>query len=101
MNEKWITDWIPSKRFPMYTRSNVGEIMPNPCSPLGWDLVWGTGVAFGWMDGHFRWGSSASDEINNDQPDLISEGQKSFTQLPFVDVMELIRPILEDFSISD
>jgi pyruvate,water dikinase len=52
MNERWITDWIPSKRFPMYTRSNVGEIMPNPCSPLGWDLVWGTGVAFGWMDGH-------------------------------------------------
>ena len=71
MNEKWITDWIPSKRFPMYTRSNVGEIMPNPCSPLGWDLVWGTGGAFGWMDGHFRWGSSASDEINNDQPDFI------------------------------
>jgi len=72
MNEKWITDWIPSKRFPMYTRSNVGEIMPNPCSPLGWDLVWGTGVAFGWMNGHFRWGSSASDEINHDQPDFIA-----------------------------
>ena len=71
MNETWITDWIPSERFPMYTRSNVGEIMPNPCSPLGWDLVWGNGVAFGWMDGHFRWGSSAPDEVNHEQPDFI------------------------------
>ena len=53
MDEEWITDWAPSERFPMYTRSNVGEIMPNPCSPLGWDLVWGAGVAFGWMNGHF------------------------------------------------
>jgi len=72
MNEKWITDWIPSKRFPMYTRSNVGEIMPNPCSPLGWDLVWVDGVAPGWMNGCLRWGSSASDEINYDQPDFIA-----------------------------
>ncbi|MBL88966.1 MAG: hypothetical protein CL517_01660 [Actinobacteria bacterium] len=72
MDEKWITDWAPSERFPMYTRSNVGEIMPNPCSPLGWDLVWGAGVAFGWMNGHFRWGSSAPDEINHDQPDFIA-----------------------------
>ena len=72
MDEKWIADWKPSKRFPMYTRSNVGEIMPNPCSPLGWDLVWGAGVSFGWMDGHFRWGSSAPDEINQDQPDFIA-----------------------------
>ena len=71
MNETWITDWVPSNRFPMYTRSNVGEIMPNPCSPLGWDLVWGNGVAFGWMDGHFRWGSSAPDEVNQNQPDFI------------------------------
>ena len=72
MNEKWITDWTPSKRFPMYTRSNVGEIMPNPCSPLGWDLVWGSSVAFGWMNGHLRWGSSALDEINQNEPDFIA-----------------------------
>ena len=62
MNETWITDWIPSERFPMYTRSNVGEIMPHPCSPLGWDLVWVDGVAPGWMNGCLRWGSSAEDE---------------------------------------
>ena len=53
MNETWITDWIPSERFPMYTRSNVGEIMPNPCSPLGRDLVSVTRVAYGCMVGHF------------------------------------------------
>jgi pyruvate,water dikinase len=72
MNETWITDWTPSKRFPMYTRANAGEIMPNPCTPLGWDLVWGGGVATGWMNGCLRWGSSAEDEVNQDQPDFIA-----------------------------
>ena len=38
-------------------------------------------------------------DIGNDQPDFISEDQKSFSQLPFEDVIDLIRPILEDYSI--
>ena len=29
MEDRWITDWEPSKRFPLYTRANSGEILPN------------------------------------------------------------------------
>lgn len=72
MDDRWITDWTPSERFPLYTRANAGEIMPEPCSPIGWDLVWGGGVAFGWADGVFRFGAFTPDETDPDQPDFIS-----------------------------
>ena len=48
MNDRWITDWEPSERFPVYTRANAGEILPDPVSPLGWDLIWEEGVSKGW-----------------------------------------------------
>lgn len=72
MEDRWITDWTPSERFPLYTRANAGEIMPNPCSPLGWDLVWGAGgVAHGWADGCHRFGTFTPDESNASEPDFV------------------------------
>lgn len=71
IDDRWITDWEPSRRFPLYTRANAGEIMPHPCSPLGWDLVWGGGVAKGWADGCHRFGTFAPEETDPDQPDYI------------------------------
>ena len=72
MEDRWITDWEPSKRFPLYTRANSGEILPNPISPLGWDLVWETGVSKGWADGCHRWGTFTPDETDPDRPDYVS-----------------------------
>jgi len=72
MDDRWITDWTPSTRFPLYTRANAGEILPDPCSPLGWDLVWGAGgVAHGWADGCHRFGTFTPDETNADEPDFV------------------------------
>ncbi len=72
MEETWITDWTPSEKFPLYTRANAGEILPKPCSPLGWDLVWGSGgVAHGWADGCHRFGTFTPDESNPDEPDFV------------------------------
>lgn len=72
MDDRWITDWEPSKRFPVYTRANAGEILPNPVSPLGWDLIWEEGVSKGWADGAHRQGVFTPDESNPDQPDYIA-----------------------------
>ena len=70
-DERWLTDWTPSERFPFYTRANSGEIMPNPVTPLGWTTVWGDAVANGWADGCVRWGSMAEEEINRSAPQVI------------------------------
>ena len=72
MNDRWITDWEPSERFPVYTRANAGEILPDPVSPLGWDLIWEEGVSKGWADGAHRQGVFTPDESNPDQPDYIA-----------------------------
>ena len=71
MSDRWITDWEPSARFPLYTRANAGEIMPTPCSPIGWDLVWGGGVAKGWADGCHRSGTFVPSETDPGRPDYI------------------------------
>ena len=38
-------------------------------------------------------------DLDNDQPDFISDNKASFAQLPFLEVINLIKPILEDNSI--
>ena len=48
---RWIADNELSDKWPFWTRANVGEVLPEPPSPLGWDLVWDTdGVLAGWRD---------------------------------------------------
>ena len=48
----WITDTSASTRFPVYTRSNASDVLPDPISPLGATLSWAPGVMEGWRDGN-------------------------------------------------
>jgi pyruvate,water dikinase len=61
--DRWITDYPPSARYPVYTRANAGEVLPDPCSPLGQTLVWDPGVVAGWCDSQVRVGTFAEHEI--------------------------------------
>ena len=40
MTVGWFIDDTPSKSFPIYTRGNVGEVFPDPVSPLTADHTW-------------------------------------------------------------
>jgi len=64
--ERWITDWEPSSRYPVYTRANAGEVLPDPCSPLAWTLVWEQGCLQGWRDAAIH-GYQAFDEADYDE----------------------------------
>jgi pyruvate,water dikinase len=44
MQDRWITDWPTSQRFPHYTRANAGEVLADPVSPLGWSFGWDGGI---------------------------------------------------------
>ena len=50
MTTRWIADNPASERYPFWTRANVGEVLPEPASPLGWDVVWENGTLAGWRD---------------------------------------------------
>ncbi len=47
---RWIADNEVTEKWPFWTRANVGEVLPEPVSPLGWELVWADGVLKGWYD---------------------------------------------------
>ncbi len=40
MSDPWFMDDEPSTSFPIYTRGNVGEVFPDPVSPLTADHTW-------------------------------------------------------------
>ena len=62
----WITDTGASTRFPVYTRSNANDVLPEPASPLGATLVWIPGVIEGWRDGNVRNGAFSAEELAGD-----------------------------------
>jgi len=48
---RWIEDVWDDPRTPFWTRANAGEVLPEPPSPAGWDLVFGNGgTVAGWRD---------------------------------------------------
>ena len=69
MTVGWMTDWVPSARWPHYTRSNAGEVLPTPVTPLGQTFTWEHGIVPGWADGYVRVGACSPEEFNWDQPD--------------------------------
>jgi len=58
-----MTDTPVSLRFPVYTRSNASDVLPDPVSPMGATLSWQPGVIEGWRDGNVRNGAFAMDEL--------------------------------------
>ena len=68
MEDRWITDWDPSPRWPHYTRANAGEVMPNPASPLGQQFSWDNGIVLGWRDGYIRSGNYSAEEWVDEHP---------------------------------
>lgn len=50
-NVRWIEDAPYNPKASFWTRANVGEVLPEPPSPAGWDLVFGNGgTVRGWRD---------------------------------------------------
>ncbi len=56
VTDTWLTDWMPSERFPVYTRARADQVMAEPCSPLGWTLLWEQAMVPGWRDACLRSG---------------------------------------------
>lgn len=69
MKDRWITDWPASERWPHYTRSNAGEVMATPASPLGQQFTFDNGIVLGWRDGYVRQGSYALGEMADKLPE--------------------------------
>jgi pyruvate,water dikinase len=62
----YVTDTALSARFPIYTRANVGEVFPDPVTPLTSDTALWL-AELGWRDAWARMGAFELDEFPDDQ----------------------------------
>jgi len=53
-DQNWIIDTVASTRYPVYTRLNANDVMPDPVTPLGASLVWIPEILPGWAVGNVR-----------------------------------------------
>jgi hypothetical protein len=44
----------PSERFPIYTRLNANDVLPDPLTPLAATMVWMPHILPGWAAGYVR-----------------------------------------------
>lgn len=62
----FVTDTELSSRYPIYTRANVGEVFPDPVTPLTREPgLWESEL--GWRDACVRMGAFEADEFPDDQ----------------------------------
>lgn len=61
-----IIDTVPSTRYPVYTRLNANDVMPDPITPLGASLVWIPEVLPAWAVGNVRLRSFTPEEMSPD-----------------------------------
>ncbi len=71
MEERWIADTVPSEKYPIYTRANAGEVMPDPVTPMSSTLAIPTAGEQGWRDAYVKAGSFFYDEFDPDRPDTV------------------------------
>jgi len=68
---RWIADNHYDPKYPFWTRANVGEVLPDPPSPAGWDLVFEGGTIPGWRDCMTRRLGIGEDEVHPTRPEVM------------------------------
>jgi rifampicin phosphotransferase len=64
MNEHaWIADTTPSERFPVYTRLNANDVLPDPITPLGATFAWIPHILPGWAGGYVALNAFEMEEL--------------------------------------
>src|SRR6185436_10325003 len=61
--EPWIVGSNPSKRYPLWTRANVGEVFPDPVAPFTFSLLMKDQVEGAWRDALVQMGAFTHDEF--------------------------------------
>jgi len=64
--QKWIIDTVAGTRYPVYTRLNANDVMPDPVTPLGASLLWIPEILPAWAVGNVRLHSFTIAEMEPD-----------------------------------
>lgn len=67
----WVVGTRPSKRYPLWTRANVGEVFPDPVAPLSFSLLMEKDTEGAWRDALVRMGAFTYDEFDPDNMETL------------------------------
>lgn len=68
LSDDWCIDSAKlNERFPIYTRFNANDVLPEPITPLGADLVWHPHILPGFSNAYAEMGAISVEEANLDQ----------------------------------
>ncbi len=64
MAEKaWLTDTGANQQYFLFTRLNASDVLPDPITPLGADMLWSGAIMPGWASGYVELGSMTAAEM--------------------------------------
>jgi pyruvate,water dikinase len=66
--QKWIIDTDLGTRYPIYTRLNANDVLPDPITPLGASLCWIPEIMTGWWLGYAQTGAFTAGEAAVGEP---------------------------------
>jgi rifampicin phosphotransferase len=69
--DRWIRDNDFEPRLQFWTRANVSEVLPEPVTPLGWDVVWEHTSLAGWRDLFLQDLGIGDDEMNRERAEVV------------------------------
>lgn len=71
LDEPWVVDNPPSRTYPIYTRANVGEVFPDPVTPLSWTVAGIPETEPAWRDAFAKFGAFDVDEFDPDNLEIL------------------------------
>jgi pyruvate,water dikinase len=79
----WIIDDDLSRRWPLYTRGNVGEVFPDVASPLAWSLLGGA-CESGWREAWREFGIIAPGDFDKERVLVCIAGGYCYLSMSYI-----------------
>ena len=80
---EWLVDDELSKRWPLYTRGNVGEVFPDVVTPLNWTML-GKAVEDSWREAWAEFGIVAKGDFDTDRVIVCIAGGYCYLNMSYI-----------------
>jgi rifampicin phosphotransferase len=87
----WLVDDELSRRWPIYTRGNVGEVFPDVVTPLNWTLV-GKAVEDSWREAWREFGIVAADDFDTERVIVCIAGGYCYLNMSYIRLLGIRVP---------
>jgi pyruvate,water dikinase len=89
--KEWVVDHPLSKRWPIYTRGNVGEVFPDVVTPLTWSLC-GAAVENAWRSAWVEFGLVAPGDFDVDRVLVGIAGGYAYLNMSYIRLLGVRTP---------